>query len=56
MSEVQSLPLDAITLRIATVRDQRVILDTDLATLYGARVRAAARAGRHARRPGQTAR
>ena len=28
------LALDAITLRIATVRDQRVLLDSDLAALY----------------------
>jgi phage regulator Rha-like protein len=34
MSGVQLLAPEAITLRIATVRGQRVILDTDLAALY----------------------
>ena len=34
MSGVQLLAPEAITLRIATVRGQRVILDTDLASLY----------------------
>lgn len=31
----QLLPLETIALRIATVRDQRVIVDADLAALYG---------------------
>ncbi len=34
MSEIQPLAPEAITLRIATVRGQRVLLDTDLAALY----------------------
>ncbi len=34
ITAVQLLAPEAITLRIATVRDQRVILDTDLAALY----------------------
>ena len=34
MSSAQLLAPEAITLRIATVRGQRVILDTDLAALY----------------------
>jgi hypothetical protein len=35
VSEPQLLPLEAITLRIASVRGQRVIVDADLAALYG---------------------
>ena len=34
MSAEQLLPLEAITLRIVTMRGQRVIVDADLATLY----------------------
>jgi ORF6N domain len=34
MSAVALLAPEAITLRIAAVRDQRVLLDTDLAALY----------------------
>jgi hypothetical protein len=32
---MSALPLDAITPRIATVRGQRVVIDADLAALYG---------------------
>ena len=35
MSAMQLLAPEAITLRIATVRGQRVIVDADLAALYG---------------------
>ena len=35
MTALQTLAPEAITLRIATVRDQRVIVDADLAALYG---------------------
>ena len=35
MTALQTLAPEAITLRIATVRGQRVIVDADLAALYG---------------------
>ena len=35
MTALQTLAPEAITLRIATVRSQRVIVDADLAALYG---------------------
>ncbi len=35
MSGAQLLPLEAITQRIVVLREQRVMLDEDLATLYG---------------------
>jgi hypothetical protein len=35
VTALQTLAPEAITLRIATVRDQRVIVDADLAALYG---------------------
>jgi ORF6N domain len=35
MSTESELPIDAITPRIATVRGLRVVIDADLAALYG---------------------
>ena len=35
MSTMQLLPLEAITTRICVLREQRVLLDSDLAALYG---------------------
>jgi ORF6N domain len=35
MSTKKVLPIDAITPRIATIRGQRVVIDADLAALYG---------------------
>ena len=35
----QLLPLDAVTHRIFTLRDQKVLLDSDLAALYGVATR-----------------
>jgi hypothetical protein len=38
-SSVQPLPLQAITQRILVIRDQKVLLDSDLAILYGVETR-----------------
>ena len=39
MSTAQLLPLEAITQRIVVLRDQKVLLDSDLAALYGVQTR-----------------
>jgi hypothetical protein len=39
MPDLQTVAPEAITLRIVTVRDQRVLLDADLAQLYGVETR-----------------
>lgn len=38
-SSVQPLPLQAITQRILVIREQKVLLDSDLAILYGVETR-----------------
>ncbi len=38
-SSVQPLPLQAITQRILVIRGQKVLLDSDLAILYGVETR-----------------
>jgi hypothetical protein len=35
VSEAQLLPLEAITQRIVVLREQKVLIDSDLAALYG---------------------
>ena len=39
MSAAQLLPLEAITQRIVVLREQKVLIDADLATLYGVQTR-----------------
>ena len=39
MSDAQLLPLEAITQRIVVLREQKVLVDADLAALYGVQTR-----------------
>jgi hypothetical protein len=39
MSSAQLLPLEAITQRIVVLREQKVLIDADLAALYGVETR-----------------
>lgn len=39
MSSAQLLPLEAITQRIVVLREQKVLIDADLAALYGVQTR-----------------